>query len=105
MNGGTFPPHTSHQTGVDIDGFFDGYDARDKKAAEKMLALLNLYGKKIARVFVTFNNKDVPDNKDPFWVAIKDVTLLDGRRARDVITREPDHTGHFHWRLDPSELQ
>jgi hypothetical protein len=34
-----------------------------------------------------------------FWQAIRNVTLDDGRRARDVILPEPGHADHCHWRI------
>jgi hypothetical protein len=95
MNGGPFPRHRTHQTGNDVDGFFTGYRDRDAAVAEQMLAYLNdpEYGSRIHRVFVTFQRVD----SDSFWTAIRDVTLDDGRSAREVIRRVGGHTGHFHW--------
>lgn len=100
MNAGNFEPdHSSHQTGVDVDGKFTGYEARDDKTAEYMIALLNdpTYGSRIYRVFVTFDRIAT----DKFWNAIRDVTLNDGRKAKTVIRKAAKHKGHFHWRFLP----
>ncbi len=97
MNGGNFLGHASHKNGNDADGYFTGYEKRDKAAANRMIELLNdpnLNGK-IQFVFVTFER----DENDEFWQAIKDKKLSDGRLARDVIRKESNHTGHFHWRF------
>lgn len=97
MNGGRFPPHGSHRTGNDVDGWFNGYNARDAETAATILGHLNdaTYGSRITTVFVTF----VRDPMDAFWNAIRNVTLADGRRARDVIRAVGGHTTHFHYRI------
>jgi hypothetical protein len=121
MNCGVFKPHDGHRTDNDIDDHYAGYNARDAAAARKMTRFLNdkEYGKKIATVFVTYENPAYPtrwvqDAKgncnakkkigkkesrkpDPFWNAIKDVKLNDGRRAADVIVSSNCHDTHFHW--------
>jgi hypothetical protein len=100
MNGGNFyPPHHSHAKGIDADGYFTGYNARDKTVAETMIKLLNdaTYGSQITQVWVAYEK--VPTNT--FWTAIKDVTLADGRAASGVILKEASHTTHFHWRIEP----
>lgn len=95
MNGGPFPPHASHNLGLDADGWFAGYNARDAATATTIIGHLNsASGSQIAAVFVTFDQVDT----DPFWQAIKDVVLNDGRRAPDVIRPMGGHTTHFHWR-------
>jgi hypothetical protein len=110
MNGGSFkPPHGSHQSGNDVDGVFaDGSIERDwanlkhhtAATAQRLLELLNnpTYGSRIVCVFLAF--KQIPS--DPFWTAIKDVTLNDGRRAYGVFLSTPhvgDHETHFHFRV------
>jgi len=35
---------------------------------------------------------------NPIWIAIRDVVLIDGRPARNVILPDAGHTTHFHWR-------
>ena len=97
MNGGKFSPHSSHQTGQDIDGWYTGYNNHDAAAAATMLYFLNdpAYGSQIFRVLVDFEKTAT----DPFWNAIKDVTLADGRPAATVIFPDADHDTHFHWRL------
>lgn len=98
MNGGPFAPHASHRQGVDADGHFEGYNNRDADVAATMLGHLNAtYGPRIQVVFVTYAQE--PD--DPFWTAIRNVELDDGRRARDVIRPLGGHTTHFHWRIQP----
>jgi hypothetical protein len=95
MNGGPFPPHASHDTGLDADGWFPGYNALDAATAATIIGHLNApNGSDIAAVFVTFEQIAT----DPFWQAIKDVLLNDGRQARDVILPVGGHTTHFHWR-------
>lgn len=96
MNGGNFPPHSSHRNGNDVDGWFSGYNARNAATATQVIAHLNdtTHGSRISMVFVTFDR--VATNT--FWNAIKDVNLDNGRRARDVILPVAGHTTHFHWR-------
>jgi hypothetical protein len=100
MNGGAFSPHASHQNGVDADGWFAGYNNRDAATAQTLIGYLNdpTYGSRIQLVGVTYQRVD----GDPFWDAIKNVTLADGRRARDVIQPWAGHTTHFHWRISAS---
>lgn len=99
MNGGTFPPHGTHNDGTSVDGWFNGYNARDAATAQTMINLLNdpTYGSRIQTVGVTFQQV----NTNSFWNAIKNVTLNDGRRARDVIRPWAGHTTHFHWVITP----
>jgi|GEM_PF-6405107 len=101
MNGGPFPPHVTHQAGVDIDAWFWGYNELDAATAETLIGHLNdpVYGSWIELVYVTYEQND----SDPLWLAIRDVTLDDGRLARDVIQPYPDHDTHFHWRIVPTE--
>lgn len=97
MNGGRFAPHASHNTGNDVDGHFAGYNARDAATANTMIGFLNdpTYGSQITLVFVTYARTPT----DPFWNAIMNVTLADGRAARDVIQPVGGHGTHFHWRI------
>ncbi|HEV7681134.1 MAG TPA: hypothetical protein VGO68_03355 [Pyrinomonadaceae bacterium] len=99
MNGGTFPPHTSHNIGVDVDVKYPGYSARDAACAQTMINHLNaaVYGSRITIVYVTYTR--TPANV--FYQAIKDVTLNDGRRADAVIQPRIDHGTHCHWRFSP----
>lgn len=98
MNGGKFAGHEAHQTGNDIDGWYPGYNARDAGAAATMIGHLNnpAYGPQIKAVFVTFS-KVQGEEGFSFWEAIKDVTLTDGRPARNVIRPKAGHPTHFHW--------
>ncbi|MGH9175676.1 MAG: hypothetical protein ACRD1H_15020, partial [Vicinamibacterales bacterium] len=100
MNGGPFPPHESHQTGHDIDGWFIGYNELDAATAATIIGHLNdpTHGSRIELVYVTYEQVDT----DPFWLAIRDITLADGRLARDVILPNPGHDTHFHWRVSGS---
>jgi len=91
MNGGRFQPHSSHQTGNDVDGRFAGYLARDAATAAAIIGHLNTYGSRIQLVGVTFT--------PAFAAAIAGVTLNDGRRATDVIRNWASHVDHFHWRM------
>jgi hypothetical protein len=94
MNGGPFPPHVSHRNGLDVDGWYPGYNARDANAAAIMLDLLNRpSGHRVSTVFVTYDQAP----GDSFWEAIEAVTLDDGRLATEVIRPLSGHTGHFHW--------
>jgi hypothetical protein len=97
MNGGNLSPHATHKTGNDIDGFFTGFSSRNAATAAKFITYLNdtSYGSQIAKILVTFSQTA----GDPFWMAIKDVVLDDGRRARDVIRPAASHDTHFHWLL------
>ncbi|PWU06516.1 MAG: hypothetical protein C5B51_12110 [Terriglobia bacterium] len=92
MNAGPFPRHLSHDVGVDADGWFDGYQARDAAAAKKLIDMVNRGKEKSVRmVFVTFTPE--------FQNAIKNVTLADGRKAAEVFLNVPQHDGHFHFRI------
>lgn len=94
MNGGIFKPHKTHQTGNDVDAWFDGYNARDAGTAATILGYLNdvTYGSRISTVYVTY----AIESTNAFWNAIKDVTLADGRLAPNVILPVGGHTTHFH---------
>jgi hypothetical protein len=97
MNGGPFPPHATHQAGVDIDAWFWGYNELDAAPAETIISHLNDpgFGSSIDLVYVTYEQIDT----DPLWLAIRDITLADGRAARNVIQPYPGHDTHFHWRI------
>jgi hypothetical protein len=101
MNGGFFPPHGNHREGSDIDGYFEGYEKRDGAVAQKLLDYLNQYGKKIDAVYVKFDRVA----SSPFWNAIKEAVLDDGRPAASVIQPDNGHATHFHWKLVPFLLQ
>jgi hypothetical protein len=101
MNGGSFKPdHEEHREGEDVDGHFANYNNRDAATAATIIGHLNdpTYGSQIARVLVTFVQADT----NPFWNAIKNVTLNDGRLARNVIHPANKHKGHFHWDRKPT---
>jgi hypothetical protein len=97
LNGGPFPPHVSHQLGLDIDVWFPGYENHDAYAAEMLLTLIDSEPvlSHLDLIFVAYSQTD----GDPFWEAIREVTLSDGRTAAQVIHPEPGHTGHFHVRF------
>ncbi len=97
MNAGDFEPdHGSHQKGVDADGWFDGYNARNAATAQKIIQQLNSpLGSNILMVGVTFEQIST----STFWNAIKDINLADGRKAKNVIFPWKKHEGHFHWRM------
>lgn len=99
MNGGKFSPHSTHQDGRHVDGWFNGYNARDAATAATIISHLNdaTYGSKILTVYVTYQQT----NTNAFWNAIKNVTLNDGRMAKDVIKPINGHTTHFHWIIAP----
>jgi murein endopeptidase len=94
MNGGPFTPHGSHTCGIDVDGYFTGYEKLDAAAATTIIGHLNATnGSQIKKVFVAYTANDA------FGKAIQGVTLKDGRAATSVIRPDADHTGHFHWRV------
>jgi Penicillin-insensitive murein endopeptidase len=97
MNGGPFPPHVSHQRGLDVDTWFYGYNNLDGTTAQGLLDLLNQPGiiERVELVYVAYTQTD----GDLFWEAIRDVVLVDGRRAGEVFLPEPEHTTHFHLRF------
>ena len=68
MNGGNFPPHHSHQKGVDVDGDFTGYRKIDANSAAGILRFLNdpTYGPKIGCIWVTGSHSGA------FWKAIQE---------------------------------
>jgi hypothetical protein len=97
MNGGPFAPHASHRDGIDADGFFDGYNARNAATAATIIGHLNqAEGSRISMVFVTFQ----ATAGNAFFDAISGVTLSDGRAASAVIRPVAGHTTHFHWRVN-----
>ncbi|HUG13830.1 MAG TPA: penicillin-insensitive murein endopeptidase [Thermomicrobiales bacterium] len=97
MNGGPFPPHVSHQEGLDVDVWFAGYNELDAFAAETLLSYIDgkEYTSRIVAVFVAYQ----PVAGDPFHDTLAGYTLSDGRPALDVILPEEGHTGHFHVRF------
>lgn len=99
MNGGAFLPHATHREGLEADGWFEGYDARDAATAQRLLGYLNDpdYGSRIHSVFVSFDSA----RQAPFWDAIREATLADGRQAADVIRNVTGHETHFHWVISP----
>jgi hypothetical protein len=99
MNGGSFPPHGSQQTGNDLDGWFDGYNQRDADTAATILGHLNdpTYGSHIQTIFVTFSRVETI----PFGLPSN---TADGRQAKDVIRSAGGHTTHFHYRISSTVL-
>lgn len=93
MNGGAFPPHSSHRLGTSADGWFSGYNNRNAATATSIIGQLNTHGRRIRTVYVTF----APQSE--FALAIAGVTLNDGRAASDVIVNYGGHTTHFHWEV------
>jgi CARDB len=98
MNGAQIEPHAEHRTGNDVDGWFTGYNDRGAEDANRMVELLNAahdrgYVKRVERVLVTY----AVAASDPFYAAIAEVELKDGRNAIDVIVPASDHADHFHW--------
>lgn len=96
MNAGSFAPdHRLHTSGVDADGWYSGYNARDAATAAKMIALLNSpgVGNKVEYVLVSHT----PRTGNAFYDAYKDASLQDGRKVRDVIRNYGGHETHFHW--------
>lgn len=100
MNGGSFrPDHKTHRNGVDVDAWFPGYNNRDATTAQTLIDFLNSpLGPRITLIYVTYSKT----NTNTFWNAIKDVTLSDGREAKDVITALGNHEKHFHLRIQPN---
>lgn len=99
MNGGAFLPHPTHREGLEADGWFEGYDARDAATAQRILGYLNdpAYGSRIQSVFVSFDSA----RQAQFWDAIREATLADGRPAANVIRNVAGHETHFHWVISP----
>lgn len=96
MNGGKFSPHSSHRTGADVDGWFDGYNGRDEATVDKLISYLeSSAGKNIQIMFVTYSKVE----QDKFWQAIKDKELSDGRALKHVILPEAGHDTHYHVRF------
>lgn len=99
MNGGAFLPHTTHLEGLEADGWFEGYDARDAATAQRLLGYLNdpAFGSRIRSVFVSFDSA----RQARFWDAIRETVLADGRQASNVIRNVAGHETHFHWVISP----
>jgi len=93
MNGGPFAPHSIHRTGNSADGWFSNYNARNAATAASIIGHLNTYGARITTVYVTFAANSA------FATAIANVTLNDGRAAKNVIRNFGGHTTHFHWEM------
>lgn len=92
MNGGPFPPHSSHDSGNSADAWFSGYNARDASVASQILSIINACGPRVSVVYVTYSK--IPS--DTFWNAINGISLLDGRTAESVIVPHAGHSTHFH---------
>ena len=92
MNGGKFPGHSSHTTGMDLDCRFT--QARPSpvrmntvEIAQELLDLLNSpAGHRINYVLVTFDKTDT----DPFWNVVKDDPAV------SKIRKYAGHEDHFH---------
>jgi len=98
MNAGSFAPdHRSHSSGLDADGWYSGYNAIDAAAAVKMIALLNSPGVAANVEYVLVSH--TPRSGNAFYDAYKDVTLIDGRKAKNVIRNYAGHDTHFHWSM------
>ncbi len=96
MNGGVFPPHGSHRTGNDVDGWFEGYNARNAATAAKMLSWLEKdCDQRIEVVLVTYQAVE----GNAFYDAIKDAYICGDREATEVIRPVGGHTTHFHLRI------
>jgi hypothetical protein len=102
MNGGPFQPHNGHRNGNEVDAAFYGYNPLNdptrqgtaQGTAQRLIDMFNdpTYGSRIRYVTVTFNRV----NSDPFWQAIMNVTLNDGRPVTRVFRRAINHDTHFH---------
>ena len=109
MNGGPFHPHKSHNTGNDVDGYFPNYEKINEATAQTLIDALNdgTYGARITNVFVSFKAWDEVTNgiiihhpaHPDFQAKIDNTTLNRGGPASVVITHEPDHHTHFHFRI------
>ena len=103
MHGGDFTPdHQTHQTGLDVDGWYEGYNNLDAASAQTMLDILNRPdGRRIAIVYVTMS--DVQHGElladSEFYNHIKGKMLRDGRKATDVILDRLQHKTHYHWKV------
>lgn len=113
MHGGDFfiknpnkPPHASHDRGNDVDGVFaDGTIEADWKkdkhhtaiTAQRLIDILNtpIIGPRFVSIGLLYTKSAT----DPFWNTIKDVKLVDGRKATDIIKPWPGHDKHFHMRI------
>ena len=97
--GGPFPPHSSHQNGLDVDiryvrtddaeaplNVADDPESHDQFATSHLISYLNQRGK-LVKVIVS--SKVMLDNPDPFSSAL-------------VIDDDGEHDDHFHVRIaDP----
>jgi murein endopeptidase len=118
MNAGFFPPHVSHNLGIDVDVEFGTIHnnrnfAVSRTAAKKLIELLNSsVGEHIDYIYVMF-----PTTQDnDFWNEIRNAVLDDDSRvvpenlantvnpqdpgvhAQGRIRWSPGHEGHFHIR-------
>lgn len=93
MNGGVFRNHAEHRAGLDIDGWFAGYNQRGALAANQLIGLVNSNLTRIQRVLVTFTPE--------FESVINTTDLADGRPASQVFKTARRHTTHFHVDLNP----
>jgi hypothetical protein len=99
MNGGRFYPHASHRGGLDADGFFKGYNNRQRQvteyAARVLVGLLRTpQGRHIDKIFVTFKPNDAFGR-----VVQRAGRLPDGRLPGSVVRFEAAHDTHFHIRF------
>jgi len=85
MNGGHFPPHRTHREGIDVDGDYNGYDARDAAVAQDLIDMLRypVHGTSIQTIYVTYNRRPT------------DPTQLCERRGRQPARHDADHSAFF----------
>jgi murein endopeptidase len=104
MNGGWFFSHTGHQTGRELDLWFDGYNDRDAVVAQKLISIINYFSGpaspgRITKIYVAYPEND---SANSFTKALADAPdLAGGGRPSAIIRPESTHTTHFHVYLAP----
>ena len=104
MNGGWFFRHTGHQTGLELDLYYAGYNDLDAAVANKLIQIINHFlgfsnGFRITEIYAAY-----PDTQSnhPFTKALSDApNLMNGLRPSVIIRPDAGHTTHFHINLAP----
>lgn len=97
MNGGYFPPHQNHKTGNDFEATFTGYDKRDAAVADTLIELANEIIQEVGSEHLTYIHVTfTPEFSD----AIKNVTLTEGKQAKQVFLNRKGFEKHFSVRIE-----
>ncbi|MBT5094062.1 MAG: PKD domain-containing protein [Halobacteriovoraceae bacterium] len=99
LNGGKFPPHSIHKTGIDIDFIipnitetFDKLEMKKRQTASMVLELTNVVSPWINEVYSTYDDS----SDSPFLNELETRCSSNGISAVRLITQKDKHENHFH---------